>query len=298
MRKLNSAEFIGKAIKIHGDRYDYSLVEYKDTHSKVTIKCLIHGIFYQSPANHIRGNGCPRCIGKKETIIDFFKKANLLHEDKYDYSLVSFKSKQEKIKIICPIHGEFQQRCSHHLSGVGCPKCVGKNKTTEDFINESKKVHGDKYDYSLVRYINDKTRVKIICPKHGVFEQMSGKHLQGQGCSHCKESKGEREIRKFLIENNIKFIPQKRFKDCRDKKPLPFDFYLPEYNTCIEYQGRQHFEPISNWGGVDGLKKIQKRDKIKKDYCNRNRIKLICVTQFDLTNLYDQFAPTFLQNYG
>jgi hypothetical protein len=275
--KYNTTEFIEKATLIHGDKYEYSLVEYKNNKTKIKIICPIHGVFEQSAINHLRGNSCPKCIGRNKTNEEFIKKAREIHGDKYDYSLID---KNKNIKIICLVHGIFEQRASHHLSGSGCPKCAGKNKTTEEFIRKAKEVHGDRYDYSKSIYLNDKSKILIICPIHGEFKQISGGHLQGSGCPICRESKGEREIRQFLIENKIKFIPQHRFKNCRDKNPLPFDFYLPENNVCIEFQGRQHYEPISIFGGENELSKLIKRDKIKMEYCINNNIPLILV-KFD-----------------
>jgi len=277
-------EFVNQSIKIYGDKYNYSYVNYITTHVKVKILCKYHGEFLQSPANHLRGNGCPKCIGKGENISDIINKAKLKHKN-YDYSLVDFINKMSKIKIICPKHGIFEQRVSHHLNGSGCPKCVGKGKTTQEFIKEIRLIHGDKYNYSIVEYIDDKTKIDIICPKHGLFKQTAGKHLSGQGCPICKESKGEREIRQYLLDKKIIFIPQKRFKDCKDKRPLPFDFYLPELNICIEYQGQQHFKPISNLGGLNGFKEILKRDKIKEKYCLDNNIKLILLSNGQNINL-------------
>lgn len=107
---------------------------------------------------------------------------------------------------------------------------------------------------------------------------MSDKHLNGNGCPKCRESKGEKIIRGYLIENNFNFISQHKFPDCKDIKTLPFDFYLPEHNICIEFDGRQHYEVIDRWGGVEGLKDQQKKDKIKNKYCENNKIKLFRIS--------------------
>lgn len=97
-----------------------------------------------------------------------------------------------------------------------------------------------------------------------MFEQSPNDHLgKKTGCPICKESNGENIVRKYLSDNHIKYIPQHRFKDCRDKNPLPFDFYLPKYNTCIEYDGEQHFKAIGHWGGEKGLLDRQKKIKLK-----------------------------------
>jgi len=125
-------------------------------------------------------------MSKKITTEDFIQKAKKVHVDRYDYSLVDYVDSKTNIKIICREHNYiFSQSPNKHLNGRGCPKCVGKNKTTEDFINKAKDVHKNKYEYSLTNYINSQTKVKIICSIHGVFEQDTSNHLSGQGCPVC-----------------------------------------------------------------------------------------------------------------
>ena len=189
--------------------------------------------------------------------------------------MTNYINSKTKVKIICPIHGIFEQVSFNHLNGSGCPKCQGRNKTTKEFIKESKNIHGYKYNYSLTNYINSKTKVKIICPGHGVFEQLPYDHIQMQGCPKCKSSKGEMIIEKILQDSNIVYEFQKKFKNCKNKRMLPFDFYLPKYNLCIEYDGEQHFKPIKFFGGEKGFKQRQKNDKIKTQYCKNNNIELL-----------------------
>jgi hypothetical protein len=166
------------------------LVDYKNTYTKIKIICPVHGIFEQRTSNHLRGQGCKQCGGtKKLTTEEFIKKAKTIHGDKYDYNLVDYKNTYTKVKIICPIHGVFKQKPSDHLRNNGCPECSGTKKlTTKEFIEKAKAVHGDKYDYSLVKYKNTKTKVKIICPIHNTFEQRPNSHLKGFGCPECRQS--------------------------------------------------------------------------------------------------------------
>ena len=145
------------------------------------------------------------------------------------------------------------------------------------FIEKAKKVHSDRYDYSLVDYSGFNKKVKIICHIHGEFEQTPQNHLKGQNCPICKESKGEYKIRELLDNNQIKFIPQYKFDNCKNILPLPFDFYLPDYNICIEYNGIQHYKPIEHFGGKERFILQQKCDKIKFDYCEINKINLIII---------------------
>jgi hypothetical protein len=274
-------DFINEVKTVHGNRYNYSLVNYINNKTKIKIICPEHGVFEQEANAHLMGRNCFKCMDTSKTTEEFVNETKLVHGEKYCYSLVNYINNKTKVKIICSIHGEFEQEPSSHLKGSGCPKCFGMGKTSEEYINECILVHGNKYDYSLVEYNGVFKKVKIICKKHGVFEQMSDKHMKGCGCPICRESKGEKEIRKILTENKINFIGQKKFSDCKDKKVLPFDFYLPDYNMCIEYDGRQHFIAINRWGGEAGLIDQQNKDLIKTKYCYKNNIKLIRISYND-----------------
>ena len=165
-----------------------------------------------------------------------------------------------------------------HLCGNGCTEC-GKEKVKlgkEEFINRSNDVHNYKYDYSKVEYINSYTRVIIKCPEHGDFEQTPKSHLNCKcGCQICNESRGEREIRIFLEKNNIPHEREKMFDGCVNKINLRYDFYLNEYNTCIEFDGKQHFVPSEYFGGINKLETTQFCDNIKNEYCKNNKIRLL-----------------------
>ena len=288
-KRLTTEEFINKAILIHGVKYNYSLVDYIDTRSKIVIICNEHGEFMQKPNDHLNGCGCNSCGLKtikdkfKSNNSNFISKAKEIHGDKYDYSKVNYVNAHVKVKIICPEHGEFEQKPNNHLNGKGCSRCVGKCRslTTNMVIDDFNKIHNNKYDYSMVNYIDNTTKISIICPIHGVFEQTPAAHKQKQGCPLCNISKGEDNIKLFLEKNNIIFERQKRFKECRNIRPLPFDFYLPDYNICIEYNGKQHYKPINYWGGEDGFNLRQIRDKIKMEYCHKNNIPLITIKYDD-----------------
>lgn len=273
--------FINKAKLVHkNNKYDYSKSNYYHSQTKIKIKCHIHGFFEQTPNVHLSGKGCPKCGSFKLTKEDFIKKANIIHGGvKYNYNNIIYSGNKTKINIKCNTHGVFEQTPNSHLMGVGCPNCAGVVKSnTNDFITSAKIVHGvNKYNYNLVKYVNNHTNIKIICPKHGVFEQQPKNHLHGQGCSLCNESKGEIKIENYLNSKNIKFIRQYRFNNCKNIKTLPFDFYLPELNICVEYQGIQHYVPIDIWGGSESLKGIKKRDKIKFNYCKENNVNLVLI---------------------
>ena len=188
-KKKTKEEFIASAREVHGDKYDYSKVEYVCALTKVCIICPEHGDFWQEANSHLRGQGCPKCKYEKQSSSteEFIQKAHKVHGDKYDYSKVEYDGYKTKVCIICPKHGEFWQTPNSHLNGNGCPKCKGEKQTctTDEFIAKAKKIHGDKYDYSKVEYVNNHTKVCIICPEHGEFWQIPSSHLQGKGCPKC-----------------------------------------------------------------------------------------------------------------
>ena len=216
-KKKTKEEFIKDAREEHGDKYDYSKVEYVNNKTKVCIICPEpeHGEFWQRPSNHLKGIGCQKCgvenRSKKRTSTkeDFIKKARSKHSNKYDYSKVKYVNCMSNVCIICPEHGEFWQRPSNHLRGQGCPKCNGTcvlNK--ENFIKKAHEKHGDKYDYSKVDYVNNHTKVCISCskPGHGEFWQKPNGHLGGKGCPKCKGDK----LRESKTSTKEKFIEKSR----------------------------------------------------------------------------------------
>jgi hypothetical protein len=286
---LKTSDFIIKAKKIHGDKYDYDNANYINYKTSISITCKQHGDFPQIPHNHLKGSGCPKCAGNyRYKGNEFFEKLNEIYNKKYDFSDSEYVNSYTKIIVKCDKHGEFYQWPTHLLAGISCRECGfelfadQRRKSLEEFISEAQDVHGDKYDYSLVDYKHCHTPVSIICEKHGEFLQSPTVHtLQKSGCPHCNESKGEKLVNSILEKNIIKSIRQKKFEDCNNRIEgrycikLPFDFYLPDKNTCIEYDGVQHFKPISQFGGEQGFLKIQKNDKIKNHYCEDNGIKLI-----------------------
>ena len=191
-RKTN---FVEEAKKIHNNKYDYSLTNYVNTKTKVIIICPIHGKFSQTPETHLSGSGCPICGREKasnknkKTFEQFTKEANKIHNNFYTYT--NYINNSKPISIICPIHGEFFQRPKDHLKGQGCPICNGTpKKNIEQFIEEANKIHNFKFDYSKSVYINNHTKLLIICKNCKTeFLQTPNSHLQGNGCPNCRPNK-------------------------------------------------------------------------------------------------------------
>jgi hypothetical protein len=186
-------EWILKAIEIYGDRYDYSKVDYKNSSSKVIIICKIHGEFLQIPSSHLQGHDCQKCayivngLNLRKSQDEFIKQSIKLHDNKFGYDKVIYKTTDTNVIIICKIHGEFTQTPHSHLNGAGCSKCAGTySYTTEEWVEIANKKHNSVYDYSKVKYIGNKTNVIIICKTHEEFLQTPNNHLRGAGCSKCQ----------------------------------------------------------------------------------------------------------------
>jgi len=208
MKRKKTEDYINQVKKVHGDKYDYSLINYVNRNSKIKIICRKHGVFEKTARYFLNGAGCPKC--KEEDFIEnFIKKANNIYNKFYDYSLVDNIS--GKIKIICKKHGVFKTTTFYHLNGMKCPECE-KEKKINDFINKLNKIHNYKYNYSLVTDISKSKIIKVICPKHGVFEIKKAEHLKGYGCFQC-------------LKNN-KFI-EKAKKIYNDQ----YDYSISEYKT-------------------------------------------------------------------
>lgn len=201
MRKKTRSEFISDSIEVHGDKYDYSLVEYKNSQSKVTIICPEHGEFAQTATKHTQGQGCKRCAceltnsARKPSTEQFSENANKIHNNKYNYSKSIYVNAKTKLIITCPHHGDFLQVPNSHLSGSGCPDCKRetlynlKVSSRLDVIKGFEKAHGvGTYDYKNANYINSLTKVEIICRKHGLFMQEPVNHAKGVGCPSCAKN--------------------------------------------------------------------------------------------------------------
>lgn len=286
-RMGNQSDFIKNAIEKHGNKYDYSKVVYNGVDTNVCIICKEHGEFYQTPYRHLRNSiGCPKCSNNvKLSTEEFIKRAKERHGNTYDYSKVVYIDSTKRVRIICPIHGEFLAIPANHLQGCGCPKCVGKNKTTEDFITEAKAIHGNYYDYSKTKYNGALSKTIITCRLHGDFTITPHSHLAGCGCQKCSTSLLEKSCIAYFDKNNIPYEYQKTFDWLRNDSfgkngnfNMKLDFYFEKYKTAIECQGIQHFEKNQYFDRHGTLQKRKKYDIQKFELCKDNGIRIIYFT--------------------
>lgn len=309
--QYTTAQFKNFAQQIHGDNFNYDEVVYTGIFNKVKIKCLVddHGYFEQTPDAHLNNcQGCPKCSNNKKIDQNYFiEKSTKIHNEKYSYENSIFVDRYTPVEIICPIHGIFFQKPKEHVLGSGCQKCAIDGRsiintgTLENFIKNARNVHGDTYIYDdNCVYINYNTKLKIKCRKldHGYFLQSPEDHINGGcGCPKCNYSKGEKLIHKVLTELNVYNIPQFSFIDCRNKYPLPFDFYIEVDGKfgLLEFQGKQHYEIIEYFGGIAGFEYRKNNDNIKLEYCKNKNIPLLLIHYTNIKNI-ELIIIEFLKN--
>lgn len=256
---------------------------YIGANTKILHKCLICEFeWYATPHNILRGRGCPKCSNHvKLNHDDYVNRLSTINPN--IKVLGHYVNYATPILHRCLVHGvEWHTTPGNILSGHGCKKCANdklayeRSKSKSQYAEDLKKIN--QYIIVVGEYVNAHTPVLHRCLIDG-FEWYAKPNniLSGKGCPKCAESKGEREVRQWLDCHNIAYKHQKVFKDCVDIKPLPFDFYLPDYNVAIEYQGEQHYKSVDYFGGEKAFEKRKLHDKIKSDYCAKNNILLLAI---------------------
>ena len=300
MKRKTTEEFIEHAKAVHGDKYDYSKVEYKNSRNKVCIICPEHGEFWQLANAHLQGQNCPECgkinqaknitISNEELLTRFRK----IHGDTYDYDFSECSKNNRKVNIFCKVHKYwFKQWIWHHLDGHKCKLCSsgGGKYTTEEFIIKAKEVHGNLYNYDKVQYVDKETPVEIVCEKHGSFWQKPHNHINGCGCQTCKATKTQLKLfnllkttfpeEQWLWEYQTPWLGLQRF-----------DIYNKRCNLAIEYNGKQHYEPVECFGGEKAYEFTVERDKLKIEKCKNNNCTLYIVKydEFDNEKIIDDIS--------
>lgn len=274
---------------------------YVDAKTKIMHHCLIHDVYWEIlPGNALQGNGCQEC--KKDKIHNAYVKS---HEQYVNDAaqinpniVVLGKYVNAKTPILhkCTIHDvEWYPTPDTILHGCGCKECMIEKIKSKQVKSHSQYIQDVYYinpDIFVVgKYINVITPILHKCLICGhEWYAVPNKILCGRGCPRCHESNGERHIRMWLTNHNIQYESEKTFDNCKDINLLPFDFYLPEYNTCIEFQGGQHYFPVELFGGQEKFELQIKHDKIKADYCNKNNIRFLCIR-------YDEDVNEALTNF-
>lgn len=264
---------------------------YKNIDTPILHRCKIDNYEWSTiPYNILQGHGCPLCAGVvRPTTEEFIQKMNTINPN--IEIIGEYINNNTGILCRCKVDEyEWSPAPSNLLAGKGCPICSGnKKKTHHEYVEEVAKVNKNVSVIDI--YINATTPILHKCEIDGTQWRARPSHiLEGHGCPVCNDSIGEKEVTQYLLNNKIEFISQHTFDSCKNKKKLPFDFYLPAYNACIEYDGLQHFKPVDHFGGEEGFKQRQHNDSIKNQFCKLNNINLLRIR-------YDQDVETELDNF-
>jgi hypothetical protein len=290
MKKKTHIEYV-EELKIKNP-YVEVIGEYVNANTNIMHHCLIHNVFWETkPYRVLEGHGCKKCR------IEKFKMSNTKTQDEY---IEEVKLKNPNIEVIgeyVDARTKILHKCLTHnviwnasptniLKGCGCHECLKEKIGSKNGVSHNeylaKLLNINPNVVALEEYINTETKIKHKCQICGhEWKVKPGNILAGKGCPKCNESHGEKNISNYLNMNNITYIPQYTFDDCKDKRKLPFDFYLPELNICIEYDGEQHFKVVDHFGGKEGLKIRQLHDQMKTDYCKNNNISLLRIKYDD-----------------
>ena len=292
--KLTHEQYVERVFETN--QYIEVIGQYINMKTSILHKCRKHNIKWMAmPECILDGKGCKECMKEKiglknsKTHEQYLKELSLINSD--IIVIEEYSGANTPILHQCILCGHMWKASpANILNGTGCPKCAGNIKRThEEYVLEV--YEKNQYIEVIGQYINANTPILHRCKIDGCEWYASPYNiLTGKGCPQCKESSGERMVRQWLENHNIQYEFQKIFSNCIDKKPLPFDFYLPDYNSCIEYQGGQHYFPVDYFGGQEKFELQIQHDKIKFNYCKKNNIKLLCIR-------YDENINEALTNF-
>lgn len=280
-RRTPIDEFIRRSIEIHGPRYGYEKVIYRNALTKVILVCPEHGDFEQLPSQHVRGQGCRACGITRRTLASrndtswFVEEARKVHGDRFDYSETEYVTSADKVTYRCREHGEVRILPHGHLNGIGCPTCsfevagLARRTSFEDFVAKADQVHEGRYTYLEEGYTDSKTPTPIVCAEHGIFYQQPNGHLGGHGCRACSGSNGENAVADYLLSLGVQV--ERWDREILDGKEL--DLLLPDHGLAIEYNGlRYHSSWAEPHRGEDWVRNHQ---KWKQEQCASKSIRLL-----------------------
>ena len=275
-------------VKEYIESFGYELLskQYKNNKTKLEIKCPKGHIIEKRFNDFKNGSRCPKCKGNEKFSYEYVKE----YIEKEGYILLSneYVNANSKIKVKCPQGHIYEVTFGRFKFGSRCQKCHLTNNnlnTLHSYEYVKEQIDKEGYELLSTKYVNAHSKILLKCPKGHIFKTKYNTFQQGFRCPICNESKGENKIKEILNNFNIGYIMQYKFDDCKFKYVLPFDFYLPQYNCCIEFDGEQHYKIIKHFGGFDKFVDTKIRDTIKNEYCKNNDIKLIRISYWNFNNI-------------
>lgn len=284
-RKKTHDEYVAEVAIINPDIEVVGV--YINNSTKILHRCKIDGYeWYTKPNILLSGCGCPMCAGKIKTTESF--KSELFLINPSIEVIGEYVNNKTSIRCLCKIdYYEWDAFPQNLLKGCGCPRCVGLvHKTHEEYVSEVASIN-DNIEI-IGQYINARTKILHKCKLDGATWMADPHHVLSKKCwcPRCNASIGEQIIYDCLTKKQVSFIPQHTFVDCKNIRCFPFDFYLNDFNACIEYDGIQHFKAIDLFGGITALEERKNNDMIKTKYCADKNIPLLRIKYDD--NIYDK----------
>lgn len=280
-RKKITYEEVKEYIESKG--YELISKEYKGAKEKITLKCP-NGHIYDTDFHGFKNKGsrCRKCSDKKRKLTyDYVKK----YIESHGYKLISkeYRNAKENLEVECPKGHIYDVNYSNFKSGKRCPYCNGKHKYTKEEMLSYFQSEG--YEVLSSEYEDTSSRLIVKCNHGHIYDTTFLNFKNGKRCPECKNFKGELKVEEILKEYDIEFKKQYKFKNCKFKRHLPFDFYIPKYNLLIEYDGKQHYEISEYFGGYEGFIDTKIRDTIKNIYCKEHRLELLRISYKDFKNI-------------
>lgn len=275
--------FIKKSIELWGYKYDYSKVDYVDY--RTPVKIGYKGLWYsQTPTKHLQGKRI-ECQETRMSNENFIILSKNVWGDRFDYSECEYLGTSTKVRLYDKQKNKWiEQVPKSHLKGYEVVKL-----TTEEFFEKCNVIHDYKYEYDSNQYTSGLlSKISVLCREHGLFNIKAASHIYGVCCKKCDEYLFTKYVKNFLNENNISYYQQYSFD-----YGLPFDFYLPKYRMFIEFDGKQHFEPIDYFGGVPTFERLRENDRIKNEYCEENFIDILRIRYDQIDNINDILSKIF-----
>lgn len=310
-RRVDKKEILNRIKSKFGNLYEVDKNSVSKVTSPIRLNCKTHGWFEGLINNLINSSGCPHCKNAKTAIIrnkklklsrdEIIERFESIHGDTYSYRSARPDGINSIVKIHCAKHGYFEQKVSTHLQGKGCPDCGNEKRRMGQFLQQSelysrlKQLNGDLFIYPPNLGLELREDVPIICREHGIFYQPLRIHLDGNGCSECSQSLGARRVSHWLNEHEINYEVEALIPAGKKGLPLRADFFLPDYNMYIEYDGEQHFKPIAFFGMDEKTSILVFNEQKERDLAKEN---WILDNGFELLRIrFDQNVELELEKY-
>lgn len=300
MKKITREEFEKRVSNVSNDTIDVSNFEFENTQKSGLCRCKICGNeWYAKAYSILQGHGCRKCYDKRNSqkrLISLGEVQKRISESGSNAVIIGdYIDTKHKCNAKCSDCGNiWRPNVSEIMRGHSCPCCskikqgINRRLSEEEYRKRCEELYGTIYDLSELNYTTIRNNVYPICKRHGKVEINAYQFLKGNGCLKCKMHSGQNKLSEYLKKNDIKIEDEyNKFEWLKTEKGgrMSLDMYLVEYNIAIEYQGRQHFEPVDKFGGEKEFQNTKERDLNKKKACRKHGVELI----YFIPNKYEKY---------